>query len=308
MLSPRPPITCSDGRVANDSQGRAGGARNAPVSLRIAVVGHVEHVTIGRVAAVPAPGEIVHLDEPGWFPGGGGGVAFWQLVRSPAELHLFTAIGDDSAGEAVAAELAASGAHVHAVRRAAPHTRDVVMIDPAGERTILVIGEPLHPRADDPLPWGSLAGFDAVYFTAQDPAALRAARAARVLAVTARRRAALSAAGVQADVVIGSARDPREASARADYAVPPVGLVLTDGPRGGRIETGERTSSFAAPASAPAGGGAYGAGDSFAAALTFYLAAGMPLASACVRAGRHGAAVLGGLDPRAGQLPLDVPR
>lgn len=276
--------------------------------LRIAVIGHVEHVTIGRVPAVPAPGEIAHLDEPRWFPGGGGGVAFWQLVKSAAEVHLFTAIGDDAAGEAVAAELARSGAQVHAVRRAAAHTCDVVMIDPAGERTIVVVGEPLHPRAEDPLPWGALAGFDAAYFTAQDAAALRAARAARVLVVTARRQRALSAAGVLADVVVGSLRDPREASARADYAVAPAALVLTDGARGGRIETEEGTFTFEAPPSPPAGGGAYGAGDSFAAALTFFVAAGVPLAEACVRAGRHGAAVLGGLDPRAGQLALEVPR
>ncbi|WP_242356910.1 MULTISPECIES: PfkB family carbohydrate kinase [unclassified Anaeromyxobacter] len=278
------------------------------MSLRIAVIGHVEHVTIGRVPAVPAAGDIVHLDGPRWFPGGGGGVAFWQLVRSPAELHLFTAIGDDAAGDAVAAELAASGAHVHAVRRAEPHTRAIAMVDPAGERTILVVGEPLHPRAEDPLPWGALAGFDAAYFTAQDPAALRAARAARVLVVAARRRPALAASGVRADAVVGSVRDPREASRRADHAVPPVALVLTDGARGGRIETEEGLEVFEAPPSPPRGGGAYGAGDSFAAALTFFLAAGVPLAEACRRAGLHGAAVLGGLDPRTGQLPLEDPR
>jgi ribokinase len=276
--------------------------------FRIAVIGHVEHVTIGRVTAVPTAGDIAHIDEPRWFPGGGGGVAFWQLVKSPAELHLFTAIGDDADGGAVAAELARSGAHIHAVRRAEPHTRDVVMIDAAGERTIVVVGEPLHPRAEDPLPWASLASFEAAFFTAQDPAALRAARAARVLVVTARRQAALSAAGVRADVVVGSAQDPREASTRADYAVPPVALVLTEGARGGRIETEEGTATFDAPPSPPAGGGAYGAGDSFAGALTFFVAAGVPLPQACALAGRHGAAVLGGLDPRVGQLPLEVPR
>ena len=30
-------------------------------------------------------------------------------------------------------------------RRARPHTRDVVMVTPDGERTIVVVGEPLHP-------------------------------------------------------------------------------------------------------------------------------------------------------------------
>jgi ribokinase len=51
-------------------------------------------------------------------------------------------------------------------------------------------------------------------------------------------------------------------------------------------------------------GAAYGAGDTFAAALTWYVAAGLPVPEACARAGAHGAAVLAGLDPRDAQLPL----
>lgn len=276
--------------------------------LRIAVVGHVEHVTLGRVHAVPRAGEIVHVEGPRWFAGGGGGVAFAQLARSDAEVHLFTALGADEAGSQVAAAVARAGTKIHAVHRAEPHTRCVAMIDPDGERTIVVIGQPLQPRADDPLPWGLLARCDAAYFTADDPAALRAARTARVLVVTARRRGALAASGVRADAVVGSASDAREASTLADYAVPPSALVLTEGAAGGRIETAAGAARFAAPSPAPPGGGAYGAGDSFAAALTFFLAAGLALADACARAGPHGAAVLRGLDPLEAQLPLVTSR
>lgn len=272
--------------------------------LRIAVVGHVEHVTVGRVPAVPRPGEIVHVASPRWLPGGGGGVAYLQLVRSDAEVHLFTALGDDDAAAQVAAEVARAGGALHAVRRAAPHTRCVVMIDPSGERTIVVLGQPHHPRADDPLPWELLARCDAVYFTADDPAALRLARRARVLVATARRRPALAAARVRADAVVGSAADAREASTLADYPTPPDALVLTEGARGGRIETSAGTSRFAAPPPPARVEGAYGAGDSFAAALTYHLAAGLPVAEACARAGPHGVAVLRGLDPRDAQLRL----
>jgi ribokinase len=178
------------------------------------------------------------------------------------------------------------------------------MIAPDGERTILVVGEPLHPRADDPLPWELLAGFDGVYFTSLDPGVLWAARSARVLVASARRRAVLAAARVRADVVVGSALDPREACTLADYPVPPAALVLTEGAAGGLIETAAGTTRFQAPPAPPSGGGAYGAGDSFAAALTFYLAAGLSLAEASVRAAPHGAAVLRGYDPRETQLPL----
>jgi ribokinase len=272
--------------------------------LRIAVVGHVEHVTTGRVPAVPRAGEIVHVAGPRWFPGGGGGVAYLQLARSDAEVHLFTALGDDDAGAQVAAEVRRAGGALHAVRRAAPHTRCVAMIDPAGERTIVVLGEPHHPRAEDPLPWDLLARCDAVYFTADDPAALRLARRARVLVATARRRPALAAAGVRADAVVGSLADPRERSTLADYPTAPDALVLTEGARGGRIETAAGATRFEAPPAPPRAGGAYGAGDSFAAALTFFLAAGLTVPDACRRAGPHGAAVLRGLDPRETQLPL----
>ncbi len=275
--------------------------------LRLAVVGHVEHVTLGRVAAVPRAGEIAHLEAPRTFPGGGGGVAFLQLARGDAEVHLFTALGNDEAAREVAAALAGAGGRLHAARRELPHTRDVVMVDPGGERTIVVVGEPLHPRHDDPLPWHLLARCDAAYFTAQDPELIRAARAARVLVVAARRRAALVRSGVRADVVVGSAVDPREVAARADYPVAPDALVLTEGAAGGRIETAGGTVRFAAPPSPGAARSAYGAGDSFAAAMTWFLAAGLPIAAACARAGPYGAAVLAGPDPLAAQLPLSAP-
>jgi ribokinase len=275
----------------------------AMARLRLAVIGHVEHITLGRVVALPGPGDIAHLREPRVLAGGGGGIAFFQLARSPAELHLFTALGDDDAARCVAEAIAATGAAIHAARRAEPQTRDVVMIGPDGERTILVVGEPLHPAAADPLPWELLDGLDAVYFTAQDPALLVQARRARVLVATARRRDAIAASGVALDAIVGSRFDPRERSARADYPVPPAAVVMTEGAQGGTVETASGAVRFAAPR-VVATGGAYGAGDSFAAALTYYLAAGLDAAAAAERASHHGAAVVASLDPLAAQLAL----
>jgi ribokinase len=270
---------------------------------RIGVIGHVEHITLGRVSALPQRGEIVHLHEPRILAGGGGGVTFFQLARSSAELHLFTALGDDEGAAFVERELAATGAHVHAVRRAEPHTRVIVMIGPDRERTLLVVGEPLYPQASDALDWSILDQLDAVYFTAQDPALLERARAARTLVVTARRRECIVASGVRADVVVGSRVDARERATLDDYPVPPAALVMTEGARGGAIETADGIERFAAPATEIVGS-TYGAGDSFAGALVYHLAAGCVPLEAATLAARHGAAVLASLDPLTSQLRL----
>src|SRR5213078_5196717 len=39
--------------------------------LRIGVIGHVEYITLGSVAAVPSAGDIAHLREPRVLAGGG---------------------------------------------------------------------------------------------------------------------------------------------------------------------------------------------------------------------------------------------
>jgi ribokinase len=274
------------------------------MKLRLAVIGHVEHATIGRLATLPAASEIAHVRDAGWIPGGGGGIAFHQLTRSTAEVHFFTAVGSDEAGQQVAREIDRTGAHIHAARRDEPHTRDLIIITPDGQRTIFVVGPPLHPRREDPLPWDVLATCDGAYFTGQDPATLLAAREARVLVVTGRRSEALAASGVRADVIVGSLNDPREAARLTDFAVPPAALVMTDGERGGRIETADGIVRFPAGPTPEHIISSYGAGDTFAGALTWYAARGLPLEEACARASEHAAAVLRTLDPLSGQTPL----
>jgi ribokinase len=157
--SPGAPAARADTPAAAPAGGTTA---RGPRRLRLGVIGHVEHVTLGRVPALPGPGDIVHLDEPFWIPGGGGGVTFFQLLRGPGDVVLFTAIGNDSGGDAIAARLAATRAAVHAARRPLEHTRDLVLLTPDGERTIMVIGKPLQPERADPLPWHELGGCDAV--------------------------------------------------------------------------------------------------------------------------------------------------
>jgi len=280
-------------------------------ALRIAVVGHVEHVTLGRADEVPQPGDIIHLRDTRFLAGGGGGIAFEQICRSDAEVHLFTALGNDEAGRAVEARIQASrlagSVHLHAARRPVEHPRVVVFIDPEGRRTIVVTQAPLQPAATDALPWSILAGCDAVYFTGADPESLRLARAARRLVVTARRRLVLQAAAVAPDVIVGSLQDPRENVGLDAYDPPPLALVLTDGPRPIRVLRPAGAASVEPPPAPPRTIGDYGAGDSFAGALTFFLACGIDLDEACRRAGPYGAAVLGGIDPIEMQRPLVAP-
>jgi ribokinase len=273
---------------------------------RIAVLGHVEHVTLGRFPGVLQPGTVVHMQDARFVPAGGGGIAFAQMCRSEAEIHLFTAVGNDEAGRAVEARIRAHGerVHVHAAVREVEHPRVVVVVDGQGHRTIFVTREPLHPGARDPLPWPVLATCDAAYFTGTDPDTLRRARGARVLVVSARRSEALKAAAIAPDVIVGSVDDPRENRELPSYEPAPGALVLTDGPRAVRVIRKGSVTLVDPPPAPEHVVGDYGAGDSFAAALTFFLALGLSVEEASRRACPCGAAVLRGLDPLEVQVPL----
>ncbi|HYW28307.1 MAG TPA: PfkB family carbohydrate kinase [Gaiellales bacterium] len=237
--------------------------------LNLAVVGHVEWVTHTDAPFIPPAGEIVHLTHPLTEPAGGGAVTAAALARMGARVTFFTAAGDDVPLVEWMAEL---GVRVLAARRGVPHTRALVMRDPTGERTICVIGENLHPTADDPLPWDELAGCDGVYFTGLDPRTLQLARQARVVVVTARRFEALVASGVRVEALVGSGNDRGEQFDLSRLAVPPEHVVVTDGERGG---TGYRAVLPPGPVV-----DSYGAGDTFVAGVLFGLADGRPLEEA----------------------------
>jgi ribokinase len=276
--------------------------------VRVAVVGHNEWLTFGRVDRIPGPGEIAHADDAWDAPAGGGPVAAVQLAKLAGGCDLFTAVGDDELGRRTVAELEAMGVRVHAAVRDAPTRRAVALIEPGGERTITTLGERLEARADDPLPWARLHGADAVFVTAGDPGAYRAAREARVLVVTARALGQLAASGVRADVVVGSANDPAERYDPRRLTTPPAVVVRTEGARGGTFATAEGATGRYAPWAAETGNGdAYGGGDSFMAGLTFALGRGDPLPDALTLAARCGAACVSGRGPYATQLTAAEP-
>ena len=273
--------------------------------VRVAVVGHVEWADFAVVERLPLPGEIVRASHHWEDPGGSGAVAAVQLVKLAGAASFYTALSADARGVEAAARLRGSGVQLHAAQRSEPQRRAFVHLDAAGERTISVLGERIVARGTDALPWEELSGFDAVYFTGGDADALRAARAARVLVATPRAAETLLTAGVQLDALVNSANDRAEADFDpAAMQPPPRHVVSTLGAEGGRWIAGEESGAWkAAPLPGPPVD-AYGCGDSFAAGLTYGLAASLPMAEAVALAARCGAACLTGRGPYAAQLVL----
>jgi ribokinase len=271
--------------------------------MRVAVVGHVEWIEFARVGHAPAPGEIVHASESWQEAAGGGAVAAVQLARLAGECLFLTALGDDDLGRAAKRQLEGQGVRVEAAWRPEPQRRGFVHLDDTAERTITVIGDRVAPRADDPLPWTELDRVDAVYLTAGDPGAVRAARAAHVLVATVRAGEGLADADVMLDALVSSGTDAGERYTPGDIDPPPRLVVRTAGGAGGTLVRSDGRSEkwVAAPLPGPAVD-AYGAGDSFAACLTYGLGEGRPAADAVALAARCGAACMTGRGPYEGQL------
>jgi ribokinase len=260
--------------------------------MRIAVVGHVEWIRFARVEHVPAAGEIAHSFDAWEQAGGGGGVAAVQLALLADEAHLFTTLGNDELGRRAHAELESRGVVVHSAPDERPQRWAFTQIDDAGERTITTVGAKLRPRGhDDRLPWHELASMDAVFFIAGDVDALVHARRARVLTATSRELDVLRKGGVQLDALIGSGEDEAERFRSGDLEPPPRLVVTTSGALGGWARPGGPFTAAEPPGEVV---DAYGAGDSFAAGLTYALGSGLNGTDALGFAARCGAGALTG--------------
>ena len=272
-------------------------------SMRVAVIGHTEWVWFGAVDRIPAAGEIAHSTEDWEAPGGGGAVAAAQLAALGGSCDFFTALGGDELGRRAEAELRGLGVDVHAGERADPTRRAITLVDHAGERTITTLGRRLAPSAGDPLPWDRLDETDAVYVTAGDVAAFHRARRARVMVVTSRVLGELLDAGIVPDALVGSDRDVAERVDDRSLPWRPPLLVRTQGRSGGRYETSSGASGRFDPVDVPAAADAdaYGAGDSFAAGLTYALAQPWALDHVLAFAARCGAACASARGPFTGQ-------
>lgn len=249
----------------------------------------------------------MHAHESFEEPAGGGAVAAVQLARLARSATFLTALGDDELARRSRARLAELGVTVRDATRDDPTRRALTFLDANGERTITTIGERLVPRGRDPLGWDDLHQADGVYLTAGDGEALHAARAAGVLVASPRAGRVLHEEKVRLDAMVFSDRDELEITFARALDPPPTLLVATRGAEGGSYETaqGERGTWPAAPLPGPIAD-SYGAGDSFAAALTFGLAQGRDPVGALAIAARAGAVCLTGNGPYERQLTADA--
>ena len=259
--------------------------------MRAAVVGHVEWIRFARVDHVPSPGEIAHSFEEWEQAGGAGAVAAVQLALLADEAWLFTVLGDDELGGRARTELEGRGVVVHAALDERSQRWAFTYIDDAGERTITTIGPKLSPRGhDERLPWHELATMDAVFFVAGDVDALVHARRARVLSATPRELDVLRRGGVELDALVGSGEDRAEHYG-GDLEPAPRLVVTTSGALGGWARPGGPFSAATPPGEVI---DTYGAGDSFAAGLTYALGVGLAGDDAIAFAARCGAGALTG--------------
>lgn len=270
--------------------------------MDVAVVGHVEWVEFARVDHVPRPGEIVHSLERWEEAAGGGAVAAVQLARLNGGAHFFTSLGDDELGRRAREQLEGQGVAVHSASVGEPQRRAFTHVDGDGERTITVLGAKLLPFGENAeLPWELLGRCHAVFFVSGDVAALRAARRARVLVATARELPTLVRSAVELDALVASATDAGERYEAGDLDPPPRMFVATSGPLGGWAQPG---GPFAAADPPGPIEDTYGAGDCFAAGLTYALGRGDEPRDALALAAQCGATVIAGRGPYGRQLRL----
>ena len=238
--------------------------------MKVAVVGHVEWVRV-RPGGEPCP--LPGRDRPRletWEePAGGGAVAAVQLARLAGVPRLLHGARVRRASAPFPRRARAKlGVDVQAIprrmrparaftyrrrhRRADDHRRSSQKLRPRG--------------GDSRLPWHELARDGRRLLRQRRRRCAPARRAARVLVATARELATLQEAGVELDALVGSGRTRAELYQPGDLDPAPQSSVTTAGGLGGWLQPGGPFRS--APLPGPVVD-TYGAGDCFAAGLTF---------------------------------------
>lgn len=257
----------------------------------VEVIGHVEWVEFLRVDHLPRAGELQTGEREPPRAGGSAVIAASVMAAHGGAVRFIGAVGDDDEGSQALAQLRARGIQVDAVRRDGPTRRVTVLLDRAGERTIITSGERWAPGATDDLGWERLEQAGGVYLTAGDGAVIALARRARVLVATPRVATTPNLPEITLDALVFSAGDEHEAALAQQLAGNARLLVATEGRDGGHWQ-GESAGRWPAATVQGPLRDSYGAGDSFAGGFTLGLARGGTVAEAAALGARCGAEML----------------
>ncbi|MBL8258725.1 MAG: hypothetical protein JNM60_02785 [Candidatus Competibacteraceae bacterium] len=255
------------------------------------VIGSAARDEVIRLTEPLRPGAHLNGVEADARLGGGGANTAVALAAAGHEVILLAAVGRDAGGDALIAELAAAGVNTISVARVnRPTTRSLLLVDPAGERTVINVA-----RCEEPAPPQRLLGLraDAVYVRdrRRDLGPLLAARAADTLIVA--HAPPIEAGARPAHVVIASRTDLEPEILRAPQALGKRisnGLarwtIITAGALGASVYSERATLTASALGVQPVD--TTGAGDAFAAGLLHALVQGRPMAEALAVAVRFG--------------------
>jgi len=154
------------------------------VMAKIQIVARINFDIVVRLdGPVSSGAQLKGQFQPGRLGGGGSNTGV-TLCHAGHDVSLFADVGNDAAGDSMLTQLAAFGADVSRVRRLEEASPPVmVLVDPAGERTIIrgaptLSAAPALPKADEPA--------DALYIKTYGPAVagLMRARLDRCLVVS----------------------------------------------------------------------------------------------------------------------------
>ena len=258
---------------------------------RIIVIGSAARDEVVRLAEPLRAGAHLNGTTAGFRLGGGGANTAVALAVAGHQVTLLAAVGRDPIGDALLTELKAAGVDISQVARLSlSTTRSLILLDPAGERTVVNVArceEEAPPRRLLDLP------ADAVYVRSRriDLAPLLVRKVETCLVVA--HVPPVDAASRPAHVLVASASD-----LDPDAADDPLAMgrrvagetlrwiVVTAGAAGARAVSGREV--LTAPAEQVETVDTTGAGDAFAAGLIHALLSNAPMRDALSLAVRFG--------------------
>ena len=258
---------------------------------RIVVIGAVAWDEIVRLTEPLRPGGHLNGVVEDARLGGGGANTAVALAAAGHQVTLLAAVGRDAAGDVLLDELVAAGVDTARIARLEhPTTRSLLLIDPAGERTVVNV-----TRCEEDGPPNRLLELpvDAVYVRSRrrDLAPLLAAKAATALVVA--HLPPVESGSRPAHILIASASDLEPVALQEPWSLGravagelPRWVVITAGAAGARAFSEREV--LAAPAAPVQPVDTTGAGDAFAAGLVHALVGGRSMAEALAVAVRFG--------------------